>query len=195
MASLPNELLLQVLGDVGYPGLLQLCQTNRQLRDLCSDESLWRQLANREFPELRLKPGSTWRQAYESRWHQRQQVHRFANQLVRDHLLANPRYARLDVMTADIVKLLTDFIAEHRESKIYSHDKLIEVAMEIFEILSGLKSEYIGSESRDLDPRVNDMDLEIQGAIETFLQSLGYMNEDEVKTENTEPEDESGEND
>jgi hypothetical protein len=206
MATLPNELLLHIFVDVGYPGLSHLCRSNRQFRQLCHDESLWRQLTTRDFPGTRLKPGSTWIQTYESTWRCRQKVHQLTQQLLRDHLLAEPRYARLDVMSTDITKLLTDFIAEFGPSKVYSHDNLIELTLKIFDILTGLKSEYIGSGDRGLDPRISDIDLDIQGAIENFLHHLGYMSKDDVvimgleaSTEKVEPknnesDDESGTN-
>jgi hypothetical protein len=156
-----------------YPEILKTCQTNRQFRDVCSDESLWHQLTNRDYPWAQLNPDLPWRHIYESAY---RQIHDFTRGLIDKYLLANPRYARLDVMAEDIMELLNNFLIAHQHSRTtYSHSDTMDLTFKVFKVLSGLKTEYI-NENRGLDMRVDDIDLEIEGTIENFFNTLLLIN-------------------
>ena len=68
MDSLPTELQTIVLSltsdhtPEGLQTLLNLCSTNKRFRDLCNDESFWRQLYQQIRP--RKPQGLSWRQSY-----------------------------------------------------------------------------------------------------------------------------------
>lgn len=64
--SLPDEILFNVLVNLGLPDLLNLCQTSRRVYNICQDDTLWYQRIIREFPwEINSKPGGqTWEEWY-----------------------------------------------------------------------------------------------------------------------------------
>lgn len=48
----PYEIQFETLLQVGYPGLISFCRTNRAARDLCNDERLWKVLYEKDFPTI-----------------------------------------------------------------------------------------------------------------------------------------------
>lgn len=48
--NIPNELQVKLLLDLGYPDLLNLCQTNKFYNYLCHSDYLWQRLLQKDFP-------------------------------------------------------------------------------------------------------------------------------------------------
>lgn len=50
--TLPYEVQLAILINTGYPDVVNICRSNKQLSYICDDEYLWKQLVLKDFPEV-----------------------------------------------------------------------------------------------------------------------------------------------
>ena len=180
MENLPDELKIEILLDVGYPDLLELCRTNVNFSNICHDELLWKRLNEQDFPGYEPTPGSTWRQLYEGLWREQHRINAFAQRFLRQYLMTQPRYARVDLMAQDITKLLNNFIENHRSSESIPFDDLIEFSLELLTIASGLQPAFVGYyDNGQLDfSRYHDLDLTAQDDVRKFIETLGYTIEE-----------------
>jgi hypothetical protein len=62
--SLPRELIIEIGTYWEWRDLVQLCQVNRSVNELCSDEFIWKQLYQRDISAKRLPPSGNYRQVY-----------------------------------------------------------------------------------------------------------------------------------
>jgi hypothetical protein len=187
MEELPDELKLELLLDVGYPGLCELCQVNQSFANICRDELLWRRLYKLDYPDWTKNEDSTWRESYLDLWHLYESIHQFAQQYLEMHLIIRPEYARIDQMIEDLYQLLVRFIFDHYNESTYTTEELIELGVQVAEIVVGLKKEYIGVNYRECDirPFIRDADIELA----MFLHRLGFINIDDVNVEEEENND------
>ena len=172
MENLPYELKLELLLDVGYPDFLELCQTDTSFNRICQDDTFWRRLFERDYYKEEQRSDLSWRQAYINR---RNTVKNFANMIVREYLLADPKYVRQDVMIQDLVKLLNDFLKEHRDSKIYKTTDLDDLAVNALAITSGLRRFYVGSSDKEFNVFKLLPELNIRIDLYEFLKSIGFL--------------------
>jgi hypothetical protein len=61
-APLPEIIERHVLPQLPVPTLLALCATSSQYRQWCQDESLWAEIARRDYPGTQRLPGQSWLQ-------------------------------------------------------------------------------------------------------------------------------------
>lgn len=54
MNSLPSELITAIYSYLDYKDILKLCQTNKQLNNLCEDPEFWKNLIYARFPESKI---------------------------------------------------------------------------------------------------------------------------------------------
>lgn len=52
ITSLPYEVQLDILYKTGYPEIVNVCQTNKELSYLCADDYLWYQLSLKDFSDI-----------------------------------------------------------------------------------------------------------------------------------------------
>jgi hypothetical protein len=64
MESLPNELKHEILVQLDYESLINVCQINVTFRQICHDDSLWRRLFQRHYPTRHHNDQISWRQNY-----------------------------------------------------------------------------------------------------------------------------------
>jgi hypothetical protein len=202
METLPDELKLHIARYLDYPDLTTISQMNESFRQVCEEESLWKRLFQRDFPNDVKWPNVTWRQSYVELWTWRQSIKIFARQFTEEHSLIKSKYIRLDEVVNDLVDLLETFMNNHNlvvNGVSYRVDDLDDLTEHMLEIISGLRSDYIGDGSGQLN--VYHLNTDYRGRIYRFLKGLGYRvsaeeayeylnDEDEAPTSEKAPEEE-----
>lgn len=181
MEELPDELKFQLLLDVGYPGLRELCRTNQNFARICRDELLWRRLFERDFPDWEKNETKTWRESYLELWHDFESIRQFAQHYLETHLAIRPEYARIDRMVNDLDELIQKFFGDDSHDYVYNFDELVQLATRVARIALGLKDEYIGTGYQECDIRPFTDDA--RDELDTLLDRLGFTYIDELDTE------------
>lgn len=181
MESLPDELKLELLYDVGYPGLVSLCQSNQEFANLCRDEVLWRRLFERDFPNLEPPEGIDWRTSYINTWDWYHSIREFAESFLQNHPFVKRKYVQLEPMIQDLIDLIDKFLDAHYDSRRYSYEDLHDLAYDTIKIASGLRDRYIGDGNERYD--IGAFSWRSDREIYDFLRSIDYhMNPEDVET-------------
>lgn len=65
LLGLPNEIIMKILSDLSLRDLLNTCQSNRTISQLCKSDLLWKLRVERQFPdEMDKHRGITWKDHY-----------------------------------------------------------------------------------------------------------------------------------
>lgn len=140
--KLPRDINNELLKQLSYPEIINLCKTNKQWNNICKDEKVWQILSNRDFPKLRPIFGGSFRKLYEDLWHN---IDKAINGLIKDKLIANRRYVDINLMKQDLFVVIRNFMIKHWNIKEYDFDDWNEFKIEILTIISALNPKYINS--------------------------------------------------
>jgi hypothetical protein len=143
MNVLPNELKLQIFYHLSYNDLGNVAQTNSEFREVCRDESIWRHLYERDFPNWGKYDETTWRESYRGLQGMYRSIYQFAQRYLEDHLMIEPDYARIDKMTNDLNHLIGNFVLDHSVFNTYTFVELRGLAFQMARIAIGFKEKYI----------------------------------------------------
>jgi hypothetical protein len=178
MEVLPDELKLQILYHLSYEDLVTIAQTNSEFREVCRDESIWRHLYERDFPNWDKYENYPWKESYLSLHNMDQSIYQFAQQYLDDHLMIDPTYARIDKMISDLNRLIGDFVWDHSEYNTYTYVELCGLALKMAQIATGLNEQYVGADFGQLNnERLFDRTVD---ELTTFLNQLELLDLDEL---------------
>ena len=63
LENLPAEMIVEILSNVDRKDLINACKTNKLWSQLCKEESIWKKMLNKDYPDA-TKIGDTWYQSY-----------------------------------------------------------------------------------------------------------------------------------
>lgn len=155
MERLPRDINNELIGTLPYPNLINLCKTNKKWANICKDENTWKILLNRDFPRLKPLKSTAYRKLYEDLWNN---INNSIDELIKNHLIANPRYANIILMKEDLFDIIRNFMLKYWNRKEYDFIAWNNLKIEIITVLSGLDPSYIGSGNQQLEPGDFDQD-------------------------------------
>jgi hypothetical protein len=199
MESLPNEIKHEILLQLDYPSLLNVCQINVAFWQICRDDSLWRQLFQRHYPTRHHNDQISWRQNYVQCRHY-DHLSTFVETFLERHLMLTPivslngpkdpkvpkgpkipKFPFHQQMIGQLIRLLNAFMQRHRltQSRQFNSFDLYNLQTELLDV----PLQSAGSSS-STDRKLTRLILQSNYRrfchdLVTFLASCGYHQEDE----------------
>ena len=103
-------------------------------------------------------------------------IREFAHALVDKKCIAEPMFINEHAMRREIRRILRKTISRISEDPSSVDHHIVECTYDVQKVLVVLKEKYFNSwDDRALDPRVDEMDLDIQGLIEGLLKRKGVL--------------------
>ena len=172
---LSNEIHINILDFVGFPGILGYYSTSKSTYDVCQSDYLWNLLYKRDLPMFPRRSESAktdYLRTYRI-------VHEFADNFVIKFSRGNLRYIKLEVQVKDVVDLITNYFKELSPATLGNWQGFANLTQEEFkkETNDGIIHDYNDELGGDVDSLTGKL-LSIMLAVDNDI--LRMIHEDEL---------------